>query len=441
MAPPHLPSTALFGVLGCPPSADRVRLRAAFARMCKELHPDVSRGDDAALSARRLRFARVVHAWKVLRCEEARARYDATAARADPPPPEDEEADDAVAREACEEAEAWVAAFEARVAPWLWPVRALPDRVSRHANALAVPWYLEQRKEASAAIAHAYAGPPIDAHALNKRGELPQAYEMERATSYGAVSRSRSSAVSRTDGVEEHDSSIVFALVSGRRVLGAVRQPAENRLELVVGAAGVVAAATRHDDGQVVVAERVVEGDVMLPSEWRTAAALQMDLGVPPSSWAATACRWDVHLPQQERTCDCAVAASQAFTTTAASFELTRRRIAGTTQLNVVRSLQSVHAALARPGGLSMASMVAFASGVAVCRRVDVGQWLTRMFKVRSERFDGPTWAVETTSRVPAASPTPLLTEGGPPVRTLSLRALPLLIASIQVAEDAAGSI
>ncbi|GHP10275.1 hypothetical protein PPROV_000900700 [Pycnococcus provasolii] len=437
MAPPPPPSDALYAVLNAHPGCSSSELRQAFTQAVMECHPDTSSSSSSSPSVvlkHRIRLARVLFAWRSLKSPLLKQKYDANALQDAPnappqPPSEAEEAEDILEAEAKQRAEGWIQEMEQYL--FYYPAKIkgaftankTESPTQTHKQVVQLRLYQLARNELKFALKHVITGPPVDQEMIDVHGALPTAYEMERCTTYPQATPT------------DHS---VFALVSGTRVLGAVRQTPDEGLKLEIGAAGVVAVAEKHGEN-LVLAERVEVGRDAVAHRWRTAAELHLD---------ASTDAWNLHVPPptcharlHDSAADAAVPFVPSDSYQPAAFYLSRRRLAGTTTLRLGKTAANAYALAARGGGaLPFTALAMAASGIAVARRVDVGRSFTQPLGVRDHMFDGPSWYVEvapepTRSRsLPSSSSH--ATSSHPSVTRLSLRCVPLLAAAVQLAED-----
>ena len=122
MAPPP-PSDALYAILNATPGCSSSELRQAFTQAVMECHPDTSSSSSSSSQSpsvvlkHRIRLARVLFAWRILKSPLLKQKYDANALQDAPnappqPPSEAEEAEDILEAEAKQRAEGWIQEME-----------------------------------------------------------------------------------------------------------------------------------------------------------------------------------------------------------------------------------------------------------------------------------------------------------------------------------------
>ena len=121
MAPPPPPSDSLYAILNAHPGCSSSELRQAFTQAVMECHPDTSSSSSSqspsVVLKHRIRLARVLFAWRILKSPLLKQKYDANALQDAPnappqPPSEAEEAEDILEAEAKQRAEGWIHEME-----------------------------------------------------------------------------------------------------------------------------------------------------------------------------------------------------------------------------------------------------------------------------------------------------------------------------------------
>jgi len=176
---------SFYTVLGVPEGTqDSTVLRNAYLARAKVLHPDGGRSDD------RSEFQRLQLAWWTLRSPERRKLYDLQLAEAA------QRRRGIGARVRAAAAAATAEASEE--SPWASRLPPQVDALAKHAGL---------QRQLQRALASAYWGPSLSKHTL-ELGLLPRAYECDV----------------RTPGLAGADKADVMHVVSGRTLLGIVRQ-------------------------------------------------------------------------------------------------------------------------------------------------------------------------------------------------------------------------